>query len=193
MTDNLLNHYPDGGSNEPPGLQRGHNMANPAHFSIVPDKHPAHLRKALLSLAGSVPLLLTLVAPASAQVADYSRAVARVVERYHSALASGDSAAALALLAEDAVIIESGGLESRQEYRSHHLPADIAFARAVKTTRSPVRVTVRRDVAWTNALSTARGTYRGKTVNSTGAESMVLTRGVGGWTIRAIHWSSHDR
>lgn len=168
-------------------------MGNPTLFPIVPDKRPERLRKALLRLGGALLSLLTLAAPILAQVAGDSMAVAGVVERYHHALASGDSAAAIALLAEDAVIIESGGLESLQEYRSHHLPADIAFARAVRTTRSPVRVTVRGDVAWTNAMSTSRGTYRSKTVNSTGAESMVLTRSVDGWTISAIHWSSHDR
>jgi ketosteroid isomerase-like protein len=117
----------------------------------------------------------------------------RVVERYHHALAAGDSSAALALLAPEAVVIEGGGLESLQEYRSHHLPSDIAFVRGVKTTRSPVHVTLQGDVAWTNATSATRGTYRGKTVNSTGAESMVLTRGADGWVISAIHWSSRDR
>ena len=120
-------------------------------------------------------------------------AVARVVDRYHHALAAGDSALALALLSPTAIIVESGAVESLREYRSHHLPADIAFAGGVKATRSPVHVTVRGDVAWTNATSTTRGIYRGKTVNSTGAESMVLTRSADGWTISAIHWSSRDR
>jgi ketosteroid isomerase-like protein len=168
-------------------------MANPTPFSVVPAKHPEGFRKALLGLAVALLPVLTLAAPASAQVASDSVAVAGVVERYHHALASGDSAAALALLAQDAVIIESGGVESLQEYRSHHLPADITFAREVKGTRSPVRLTVRGDVAWTSTTSTSRGKYRGKTVNSTGAELMVLARGVDGWTINAIHWSSRDR
>jgi ketosteroid isomerase-like protein len=112
------------------------------------------------------------------------------VERYHKALAHGDSAAALALLSPAAVIVESGRIESFREYRSHHLPADIAFARAVKATRSPVGVTVKGDVAWTTATTTARGTYGGKPINSAGAELMVLTRTPTGWTISAIHWSS---
>jgi uncharacterized protein (TIGR02246 family) len=149
--------------------------------------------KALLKLGGALLPAMALGAPASAQAAPDSVAVAGVVERYHHALAAGDSAAALALLAPDAVIIESGGVESLQEYRSHHLPVDIAFARTVKTTRSPVRVTVRGEVAWTHATSTAWGPYRGKILHSTGAETMVLTRGADGWTISAIHWSSHDR
>jgi ketosteroid isomerase-like protein len=149
------------------------------------------LVKALLRLAGVILPATALVAPALAQAGD-SASVAAIVERYHHALAAGDSSAALALLAPDAVILESGGVESRQEYRSHHLPADIAFARSVKTTRSPVRVTVRDDVAWIDATSMTSGTYRGKPLNSSGAESMVLTRSGAGWIIRSIHWSSHD-
>jgi len=115
-----------------------------------------------------------------------------VVERYHRALSQGDSVAAFAQLAEDAIILESGRIESRQEYRSHHLAADIAFARAVKETRSPVRVSVLGDVAWTTASSTVRGKFRGKSVKSSVAELMVLTRSTDGWKIQAIHWSSHD-
>jgi uncharacterized protein (TIGR02246 family) len=140
--------------------------------------------------------LTILAAPSAAaltQAPGDSAAVAAVVEHYHRALAEGDSAAALALIAEDAVIIEGGQIESRREYRSHHLPADIAFARATKGTRSPVHVVVRGDVAWTTVTSTTRGKYRGRSVNSIGAELMVLTRTMDGWKISAIHWSSRDR
>lgn len=122
-----------------------------------------------------------------------SAAVAAVVERYHRALESGDSVGALALLTTDAVILESGGVETREEYRSHHLPADIAFARAVKSVRAPIRVVVRGDVAWATSTSTAQGEFRGRSVNSTGAELMVLTRAIDGWKINAIHWSSRSR
>jgi ketosteroid isomerase-like protein len=122
-----------------------------------------------------------------------SAAVAAVVERYHRALLEADTAAALRILAEDALILEGGDIESRREYRLHHLPADIAFARAVKGTRSPIRVSVRGDIAWTAATSTTRGKYSGKSVNSTGAELVVLTRTMDGWKISAIHWSSRNR
>lgn len=122
-----------------------------------------------------------------------SAAVVAAVERYHQALAAGDSAAALALLAPDAVILESGGVESRDEYRAHHLPGDIGFARAVKSVRGPVRAVVRGDVGWATSTSTTRGEYRGRAVNSAGAELMVLTRMPGGWKISAIHWSSRTR
>lgn len=128
------------------------------------------------------------VAPAPAE-AD-SAAVAATVERFHRALAEGDSVTALGLLAQDAIILESGGVETKEEYRGHHLPGDIAFARAVRTERSPMRVVVRGDVAWATSTSTARGEYRERQINSQGAELMVLTRASEGWRISAIHWSS---
>lgn len=122
-----------------------------------------------------------------------SAAVVTVVERYHRSLESADSAGALRLLTSDAVILESGGIETREEYRSHHLQADIAFARAVKSERGPIRVVVRGDVAWAASTSTAHGEFRGRAVNSVGAELMVLTRTPDGWKISAIHWSSRNR
>ena len=45
-------------------------------------------------------------------------------------------------------------------------------------------------IAWVAATSTARGTFRDRTVASQGAELMVLSRTDAGWRIRAIHWSS---
>ena len=135
----------------------------------------------------------TAAAPRTTRAPSDSAAAAATVERFHRALGEGDSAAALALLAEDAVILESGEVESREQYRAHHLPADIAFAAAVKGTRSPVAVTVRGDVAWARSTSTAAGSFRGRDVNSVGAELVVLTRAAHGWRISAIHWSSHAR
>jgi ketosteroid isomerase-like protein len=122
-----------------------------------------------------------------------SAAVAATVASYHRALANGDSAAALSLLVDDAVILESGGIETRAEYRSHHLSSDIEFAQVVKPVEGPLRVTVRGDVAWATSTSVAQGQFRGRAVNSAGAELMVLTRIAGSWKITAIHWSSRNR
>ena len=122
-----------------------------------------------------------------------SAQVAATVERFHQALAAADSAAALALLTPDVEVLESGGVETRAEYRSHHLAADIEFARAVRSERGPLRVRVRGDVAWATSTSTARGEFRGRAVDSAGAELMVLVRTPEGWRIAAIHWSSRRR
>ena len=121
-----------------------------------------------------------------------SAAVSTVIDEYHAALAAGDSAAALRLLAPDAVILESGGMETRDEYRSHHLPGDIAFASAVVSERRRVALKVSGDMAWAASTSTTRGTFRDRSINSAGTELVVLTRSTDGWLISAIHWSSRN-
>lgn len=151
-----------------------------------------------LALAGAVTLpahdsWIVLETASAMQAANDSAAVAATVERFHKAVVAGDSAVALSLLTADAVVLESGGMETREEFRSHHLPADIAFAQAVKSERGPMRVVVRGDAAWATSTSTATGEYRGRQVNSSGAELMVLARTPQGWRIAAIHWSSRTR
>lgn len=141
----------------------------------------------VLALLGAVT-----AAPVRAQASD-SAAVARTVAAFHQALTAGDSTAALALLAPDVAILESGGRESLAEYRSHHLAGDIQFARAVPSTPGPLSVTVAGDVAWAVGTSVTSGSMEGRTINSVGAELMVLTRKDGIWRIRAIHWSSRRR
>ena len=120
--------------------------------------------------------------------------VIRTVHAFRAALTRGDSAAALALLAPDVSIIESGGVERLAGYRSHHLPEDIAFARAVPTESAPPQVTLAGETAWVTSTSTVQGIFQGRTINSAGAELMVLVRDTSGrWRIRAIHWSSRRR
>src|SRR5205823_4123764 len=128
-----------------------------------------------------------------AATAPASAAVVAALAAFHRALAQGESSAALALLAADVMIVEAGTVETREQYRAHHLPADIAYARAVATDRRVVSVTVVGDVAWVVSTSTAQGTFNGRPVNSTGAELAILTRAAGNadrWLLRAVHWSS---
>lgn len=116
---------------------------------------------------------------------------------FHRALEVGDSATVLRLLSPDVRILESGGSQTFGEYRSEHLSADIAYAKAVPSTPSSTRVTVVGDVAWISSTSTTTGEFNGKPVNSLGAELMVLRRISSGdgvrWMIETIHWSSRRR
>lgn len=153
---------------------------------VLTDPVAAH--EASHAVAGD---LLDVRGPTSA--APDSAGVAEVVDRFHVALAAGDTATVLRLLAGDVVVQESGGVETLDEYRSHHLPGDMAFARAVKRERSPIRVQVRGDVAWATSTSTTVGEYRGRAIDAQGAELMVLRRDPEGWRIVAIHWSSRNR
>jgi len=136
-------------------------------------------------LCGALPTL------GSAQATD-SAAVAAAVHSYHHALQTGDTAAAKALLADDVVVAESGGMETRDEYVSHHLPGDMAFASAVTRTPGPIVVTLAGDVAWAMSTSQTTGNVRDRAIDSRGAELMVLSRSGMGWVIRAIHWSSRQ-
>lgn len=129
----------------------------------------------------------------SAGLQSDSVAVVAVVARFHDALAKGDSAAVQALLAPDLTVLESGGVESRAEYFAHHLAADMEFAKAVSSPRTLVSYTRDGNTAWLVSTSSAKGSFRGRDVNSVGAELMILTRSGPGWQIRAIHWSSRRR
>src|SRR5687767_1734260 len=61
-----------------------------------------------------------------------ARGAAATVDAFHAALGRGDTRSAVALLADDALIFEGGGVErTKQEYASHHLAADAAFSQAV--------------------------------------------------------------
>ena len=143
-------------------------------------------------MAGSLGMLLCgpiLVHAQQGAPAD-SAAVAQVIGDFHAALSAGDSTAALHLLKDDAIILETGGVETKEQYRSHHLPGDIAFARAVRREPGPLRVVVSGDAAWATSTSAMRGTVRERDVNSQSVELMVLQRTAEGWRIAAIHWSS---
>lgn len=139
-------------------------------------------------------VLTAMVGPVTALTAQTAAdSAAGTVTAFHSALAAGDSLTALALLAEDVVILESGSRETLAEYRSHHLPGDIKFARAVPAKRRPLQVTVIGDAAWAVGSSETVGTIDGRAVDSLGVELVVLSRTASGWRIRAIHWSSRRR
>lgn len=122
-----------------------------------------------------------------------SAEVAGTVARFHAALAAGDSAGALALLAPGVRILENGSEEDLAEYRSHHLSSDMGYARVVTTRRGATSVRVQGDAAWATSTSTSTGTFRMRPVDAAGAELMVLVRTAQGWRIAAIHWSSRDR
>ncbi len=166
--------------------------------TLSPDTIMTHLTVSTRALATLVVAACLSVAPLEARqasgmgTATDSAQVAAVVQAYHDALSASDSAAALALLADDVLILESGGLETLTEYRSHHLPGDMAFAAALPRQRGAFRVTIEGTTAWAVSTSTTQGTYRDRTIDSRGAELMVLTRGADGWRIRAIHWSSRQ-
>jgi ketosteroid isomerase-like protein len=147
------------------------------------------MRRSLLWLAG-VPMLIHACASAPPpNEAD----IQAVVEGFYGAMRKGDTAAAMSLIAPDALFVESGRLETRAEYESNHLPLDIEFESKVTGKRAPLRVTFEGNTAWVIATTEYQGEFQGGPVDFVSAQLMVLTRDSGNWRIRSIHWSSRRR
>ena len=139
----------------------------------------------------SILLSLALAAALPAGTLGQESRPEEVARSFHEALASGDSARALDLLTADVVIYESGGVEaSREEYRSHHLPADMAFAGSTEREVTLERSEQSGDLAWVLSRSTTTGTFREQEIHSVGTETMLLVLAPDGWRIQHIHWSS---
>jgi uncharacterized protein DUF4440 len=145
------------------------------------------------TLVGLVPGQRQMAVTSSACRPADSVAVVRVATRFHEMLSTGDTAGINAVLAPDLRVLEGGTVENLQEYLSHHLSADIEFAKAVKEKRNAFSYKCVGDVAWLVSTSTATGNFNGRDINSDGAESLILSRTQKGWQIRAIHWSSARR
>lgn len=127
----------------------------------------------------------------AAQHGDSLQNPAATVDAFHAALARGDSDGAAALLADDALIFESGGAEhSKAEYASHHLSADAGFAQAVPRSVTSRSGAVIGDMAWIATEGRTTGTYRDRQIDSLSKETMLLRKGADGWKIVHIHWSS---
>jgi ketosteroid isomerase-like protein len=131
------------------------------------------------------------VAQQSMAVTPSARPAAAIVDAFHAALRRGDTKTAQSYLAENALIYEAGGVErGKQEYASHHLSADAAFAQAVPSivTRRVGEATG--NIAWIASEGRMTGTFKDKLVDRVTTETMVLRRKDGVWKIAHIHWSS---
>ncbi|HLL31512.1 MAG TPA: nuclear transport factor 2 family protein [Allosphingosinicella sp.] len=144
----------------------------------------------------AVPVQLAAAAPAAAAASgdalpEAARAAAATVDAFHAALRRGDSAAALAFVADDALVFEEGRAErSKAEYASHHAAADAAFSKAVPAVRMRRTGHSAGSLAWIASESRTRGSFKGRAVDRIMVETMVLRRAAGGWRIVHIHWSS---
>lgn len=140
---------------------------------------------AVLVFLSSV-LLACATQPNAAPEAD----IIATLESFYAAMKAGDAPKAMALIAPDAVFVESGRLETRAEYEKNHLPADIDFERQVSGQRGQWQVRTEGDTAWAIATTQFDGTFDGGPVSFTSAQLAVLTLAEGRWVIRSVHWSS---
>ena len=109
---------------------------------------------------------------------------------YHEALSNGQADDVMSALTSEVIILEGSRIErSAEEYRQHHLHADMRFSAAVKTTTIEHHVRVYGDTAVSIARSHTLGTYKGKQIDKQGNETLVLNLINGHWKISHIHWS----
>ena len=126
--------------------------------------------------------------PAAAQPAVAS------VEQFSAALQAGDLERAGSFLAEDVLILESGGTErSREEYLGGHARHDAAFLKTAHVQLLRRTARVEGDLAWVGSESEVHATREGKPMTLLSTETMVLKRTAQGWRIVHIHWSSRPK
>lgn len=133
--------------------------------------------------------------PASTQqVSEQAKPVVAVVEQFSSALKAGDLKRAGEVLADDVLILESGGAErSRDEYLGGHATHDAAFLKDahIQITRRTARMEAA--IAWVGTESELHATKAGKPLTLLSTETMVLKNTPAGWRIVHIHWSSRPK
>lgn len=138
--------------------------------------------------------LATLCLSACGQpTAETQAEVRNTLEAFYAAMKNGDRAAAMSHIAEDAVFVEGGRLETRQQYEENHLPNDIGFEKQVTGKRGEWKITIEDNTAWAIATTEYDGIFDGAPVAFTSAQLAVLSRDAGAWRIRSIHWSSRRR
>lgn len=116
---------------------------------------------------------------------------AGMVDAFGAALKAGDAEMVESLLLPDVLIAEGGGAErSFAEYAGHHMPADMAFTKAVEFALKDRKVIEGHDMATVISSSQVHGEFQGKTIHSASMETMVLKRVDEQWRIAHIHWSS---
>lgn len=135
-------------------------------------------------------ILLCLPACASKPTPHTDGEVTAVFESFYGAVKRGDPQAAMSVIAPDAMFVESGRLETREQYEKNHLPLDIDFERQITGKRGPLRITFAGDTAWVIATTEYDGKVDGGPVAFASSQLMVLTQDAGVWKIRSIHWSS---
>lgn len=137
------------------------------------------------------PLKAHLQAPLASDEAPAALSGARTaLDAFHQALQNGKRDAAMEMLAEDALIYESGHAETKREYGAHHLDADMAFAKQVPTKTVKRTGGVAGQIAWITTEGRTTGTFKGKAVDRRTVETALIGKKGSAWKILHLHWSS---
>jgi ketosteroid isomerase-like protein len=133
-------------------------------------------------------------AASAPQSAPEAKPVVAIVEKFSDALQAADFERVSALLADDVLILESGGAErSKKEYLGHHALADAMFLKTAHVEVTRRTANVAGAMAWVGTESEVLAQEDGKPLTLSSTETMVLRRSSTGWRIVHIHWSSRPK
>lgn len=110
------------------------------------------------------------------------------VVAFQHALQEGNSNAALALLHDEATILEAGHLETKQAYAAGHLAHDIEFLAQVQSKVLSREETVGEGQAVVMSRVQMTGSVGDKPVDITVSETTVLLQTDAGWRIAQLNW-----
>lgn len=124
-------------------------------------------------------------------IEDSNHPASLLATNFANAIATGAIDTLRSVVAADVMIFESGGIESSlAEYERHHMPADMAFMKAMRREVLSRQVIDSGDSATVATRSRIHGVYKGREIDQTSTETLVMKRVNGEWKIVHIHWSS---
>jgi hypothetical protein len=155
-----------------------------------------------------LPLMIALLLPLQAQAAKkphtkkppaapvaasvVTPAPADIVDAFHEALRQGKREQALALLASDATMFETGYVElDREAYAKGHLSDDADFASVTDYKLIRRSVFQEAQTAWVLTQGSIQGIFGDQHVDLEQTETMLLRQVPAGWQIVHVHWSAH--
>ena len=127
------------------------------------------------------------------QQTSQQEAVIQSLSSFHQAIVENDSQKARELLSDSVRILEGGGIETKQEYLSHHFHSDGKFLSAMKREVESQNVKIEGNTAWISTQTHTWGTYSDRKLDLNSLELAVLKKEEGHWQITALHWSSASR
>ncbi len=144
------------------------------------DSHGSHHAQAAQSSTTDIP--------------DAAISAVNKVDAFSQALAAADFEQVKDLLAPDAIILESGGVEhSRDEYLNHHAKSDVAFLSGAHVKVVSRTARVEGNLAWVATESEIHVSKDNKPLTLLSTETMILGKRSGDWHIVHIHWSSRPK
>ena len=129
-----------------------------------------------------------------ADIPESAIVVVNQVDTFNKALASADFDRVKSLMAPEAIILESGGVErSRDEYLGHHAKSDASFLAGAHVNVLSRTARINGDLAWVATESEVHAAKGNKPLTLLSTETMILGKRAGDWRIVHIHWSSRPK